>query len=282
MSGAAGRGGLRAAREARRRLDGVVRGPKRAAGDDPDRRQPGHRRGDRAGSGSRRPRRGLQLPVRSRGGRACAQRSHRPRPPPDGRTARRAARAMAVRRGGIGGSIVSVSSGAATLGSPHEYVHNAAAKAGVDALTVGLAKELAEDGIRVNAVAPGLVNTTSMPPRAPPTERGRSRRGSPWGGWPRRTRSRRPSCGCLVPRPPTRPAPCCGSPAACRPDTRICPTVFRPARERLAGDPLKLSRRMAELLEVDPERVRLWLFARCAQEAWGNDSMRGIAARLAP
>ena len=73
--------------------------------------------------------------------------------------ARQAARVMSVRRGGPGGAIVNVSSGAATLGSPHEYVHYAAAKAGVDALTVGLAKELADDGIRVNAVAPGLVNT---------------------------------------------------------------------------------------------------------------------------
>ena len=73
--------------------------------------------------------------------------------------ARQAARVMSVRRGGPGGAIVNVSSGAATLGSPHEYVHYAAAKAGVDALTMGLAKELAEDGIRVNAVAPGIVNT---------------------------------------------------------------------------------------------------------------------------
>jgi NAD(P)-dependent dehydrogenase (short-subunit alcohol dehydrogenase family) len=73
--------------------------------------------------------------------------------------ARQAARVMSVRRGGRGGAIVNLSSGAATLGSPHEYVHYAAAKAGVDALTVGLAKELAEDGIRVNAVAPGIVNT---------------------------------------------------------------------------------------------------------------------------
>ncbi|WP_448626420.1 SDR family oxidoreductase [Geodermatophilus sp. URMC 64] len=72
---------------------------------------------------------------------------------------RRAAQVMSTRRGGDGGAIVNVSSSAATLGSPHEYVHYAAAKAGVDALTVGLAKELAGDGIRVNAVAPGLVRT---------------------------------------------------------------------------------------------------------------------------
>jgi NAD(P)-dependent dehydrogenase (short-subunit alcohol dehydrogenase family) len=67
---------------------------------------------------------------------------------------RRAAQVMAP-----GSAIVTVSSSAATLGSPHEYVHYAAAKAGVDALTVGLAKELAPRGIRVNAVAPGLVRT---------------------------------------------------------------------------------------------------------------------------
>jgi len=73
--------------------------------------------------------------------------------------ARRAAQVMSRRRGGPGGAIVTISSGAATLGSPHEYVHYAAAKAGVDALTMGLAKELADDGVRVNAVAPGLVRT---------------------------------------------------------------------------------------------------------------------------
>jgi glucose 1-dehydrogenase len=73
--------------------------------------------------------------------------------------ARRAAQVMSTRRGGAGGAIVNLSSAAATLGSPHEYVHYAAAKAGVDALTVGLSKELADDGIRVNAVAPGIVRT---------------------------------------------------------------------------------------------------------------------------
>ncbi len=58
-----------------------------------------------------------------------------------------------------GGAIVNISSGAATLGSPNQYVHYAAAKAGVDALTIGLAKELAPAGIRVNAVAPGIIRT---------------------------------------------------------------------------------------------------------------------------
>ena len=73
--------------------------------------------------------------------------------------ARRAAQVMSTARGGPGGAIVNVSSAAATLGSAHEYVHYAAAKAGVEALTVGLAKELADQGVRVNAVAPGLVRT---------------------------------------------------------------------------------------------------------------------------
>ena len=58
-----------------------------------------------------------------------------------------------------GGAIVHVSSAAATLGSPHEYVHYAAAKAGVDTLTMGLAQEVATRGIRVNGVAPGIVRT---------------------------------------------------------------------------------------------------------------------------
>jgi NAD(P)-dependent dehydrogenase (short-subunit alcohol dehydrogenase family) len=72
---------------------------------------------------------------------------------------RRAAQLMSTSRGGHGGAIVNVSSAAATLGSAHEYVHYAAAKAGIDALTIGLAKELAGDGIRVNAVAPGIART---------------------------------------------------------------------------------------------------------------------------
>jgi NAD(P)-dependent dehydrogenase (short-subunit alcohol dehydrogenase family) len=73
--------------------------------------------------------------------------------------ARQAGKHMSVRRSGLGGAIVNVSSAAATLGSAHEYVHYAAAKAAVEAFTLGLAKELAADQIRVNAVAPGIVRT---------------------------------------------------------------------------------------------------------------------------
>jgi glucose 1-dehydrogenase len=73
--------------------------------------------------------------------------------------ARAAVQAMSPARGGRGGVLLNVSSGAATLGSPGEYVHYAAAKAGVDTMTLGLAREVAADGIRVVGVAPGAVET---------------------------------------------------------------------------------------------------------------------------
>lgn len=73
--------------------------------------------------------------------------------------ARAAIRRMARRHGGRGGAIVNISSGAATLGSPGEYVWYAASKGAIDSLTIGLARENAAEGIRVNAVAPGFVNT---------------------------------------------------------------------------------------------------------------------------
>ncbi|TQL66190.1 NAD(P)-dependent dehydrogenase (short-subunit alcohol dehydrogenase family) [Nocardioides albertanoniae] len=69
------------------------------------------------------------------------------------------ARAAVAAMTGAGGVIVNISSGAATLGSPGEYVHYAAAKAGIDALTKGLGLEVASLGIRVVAVAPGLTET---------------------------------------------------------------------------------------------------------------------------
>jgi NAD(P)-dependent dehydrogenase (short-subunit alcohol dehydrogenase family) len=73
--------------------------------------------------------------------------------------AREAVRRMSTRHGGAGGAIVNVSSMAAKLGGPGEYVDYAASKAAIDALTIGLSKEVAMEGIRVNAVRPGLIYT---------------------------------------------------------------------------------------------------------------------------
>nr|WP_202049798.1 glucose 1-dehydrogenase [Microvirga mediterraneensis] len=73
--------------------------------------------------------------------------------------AREAARRLSTSRGGAGGTIVNISSVAASLGSPNEYVWYAASKGAVDSLTVGLAKELAGEGVRVNAVSPGMTKT---------------------------------------------------------------------------------------------------------------------------
>lgn len=74
--------------------------------------------------------------------------------------AREAVRRMSTSRGGAGGSIVNVSSRAGVLGAAGEYVDYAASKAALDALTIGLSKEVAAEGIRVNAVRPGLIHTT--------------------------------------------------------------------------------------------------------------------------
>jgi NAD(P)-dependent dehydrogenase (short-subunit alcohol dehydrogenase family) len=71
-----------------------------------------------------------------------------------------AVRRMSTRYGGDGGVIVNVSSAAARLGGPGEYIDYAASKGAIDTMTVGLAKEVAEEGIRVNCVRPGLTRTT--------------------------------------------------------------------------------------------------------------------------
>ena len=73
--------------------------------------------------------------------------------------AREAIKRMSKKHGGKGGAIVNVSSGASRLGSPGEYVDYAASKGAIDTMTIGLAKELAPDGIRVNCVRPGFVHT---------------------------------------------------------------------------------------------------------------------------
>ncbi len=73
--------------------------------------------------------------------------------------AREAVRRMSTRHGGTGGTIVNLSSVAARLGAPGQYVDYAAAKGAIDSFTVGLAKEVAAEGIRVNAVRPGIIDT---------------------------------------------------------------------------------------------------------------------------
>ena len=73
--------------------------------------------------------------------------------------AKAAIKRMSTRNGGTGGAIVNVSSGASRAGSPNEYVDYAASKGAIDTMTIGLSKELAAEGIRVNAVRPGFVDT---------------------------------------------------------------------------------------------------------------------------
>ena len=81
--------------------------------------------------------------------------------------AREAVRRMSTKRGGRGGSIVNVSSGASQLGSPNVWVHYAATKGALDTMTIGLAKEVAGEGIRVNAVRPGIIDTDIHAGRPP-------------------------------------------------------------------------------------------------------------------
>lgn len=73
--------------------------------------------------------------------------------------AQQAIKRMSTKHGGEGGSIVNLSSRAAPLGSPHEYIDYAASKGAIDTMTIGLSKELGDQGIRVNAVRPGLIYT---------------------------------------------------------------------------------------------------------------------------
>ena len=73
--------------------------------------------------------------------------------------AREAVKRMSTRNGGTGGAIVNVSSIAAKLGAPNEYIDYAAAKGAIDSMTLGLAKEVAAEGVRVNAVRPGVIHT---------------------------------------------------------------------------------------------------------------------------
>jgi NAD(P)-dependent dehydrogenase (short-subunit alcohol dehydrogenase family) len=95
--------------------------------------------------------------------------------------ARAAVRTMGSSYGGAGGVLVNLGSVAARLGSPGEYVHYAAAKAGVETLTRGLALEVAGDGVRVVAVAPGLVRTRIHADAGDPTRLERLAAGVPLG-----------------------------------------------------------------------------------------------------
>jgi len=81
--------------------------------------------------------------------------------------AREAVRRMSTRYGGDGGVIVNISSGAAVLGAPATWVHYAATKGAVDTMTIGLSKEVAAEGIRVNAVRPGVIDTEIQHQRTP-------------------------------------------------------------------------------------------------------------------
>ena len=87
--------------------------------------------------------------------------------------AREAIKRMSKKHGGPGGAIVNLSSIAAKLGGPGEYVDYAAAKGAIDSFTIGLAKELGPDGIRVNAVRPGIINTEIHASSGDPARLGR-------------------------------------------------------------------------------------------------------------
>ena len=95
--------------------------------------------------------------------------------------AREAVRRMSNRRGGTGGAIVNVSSRAAQLGGPGEWIHYAASKGAIDTLTIGLAREVGGEGIRVNAVAPGLIETDLHAAAGEPDRPQRLAAGTPLG-----------------------------------------------------------------------------------------------------
>jgi len=93
---------------------------------------------------------------------------------------REAVKRMSTRHGGAGGAIVNVSSGAARTGSPGVWIHYAASKAALDTLTLGLAKEVAAEGIRVTGVRPGLIDTEIHAVR-PPGQLAKIAKGVPMG-----------------------------------------------------------------------------------------------------
>ena len=127
--------------------------------------------------------------------------------------AREAVRRMSTAHGGAGGAIVNVSSRAAQLGAPGEYVDYAASKAALDTLTIGLAREVAGEGIRVNGVRAGIIYTDIHADGGEPGRVDRSARRCRCSAAGTRSKSRARSCGCCPTRRRTRPGRSSTSPA---------------------------------------------------------------------
>jgi NAD(P)-dependent dehydrogenase (short-subunit alcohol dehydrogenase family) len=122
---------------------------------------------------------------------------------------REAVRRMSTRRGGTGGAIVNISSRAAHTGSPGEWVHYAASKGAIDSFTIGLAREVTTEGIRVNAVAPGLVETGLHAANGEPGRLQRLMPSIPCSARAPRAKSPRECCGCYRQRPRIQPVRFC-------------------------------------------------------------------------